>query len=309
MDANLGLAGKYRYVVKRADGSIKSESVYQDNLITNTGLDFFGGDSGGINFLNNCAIGTGNSNPVVTENKLVSYTAKALGVRDSFFSTYIPNESNTYISHVTYRYMFTGLNNVNVSELGVFSTTENELNTRALIKDNLGNPTTITVLNGETLEIFYRLYRVISTSDVNKIVNMDDGAGNFTPYNVMIRPDVGRDFVAGFPSGSLNNTANSVTSSDEPLPLPSPFNTVLEVVNYSTSVRPYVKGTYKKILDVDYSLSETNGSIRHIIVYSEFFPFVARYGSVSNDDPIIKTDKDTLKLSFEYSWGRYEGEL
>ena len=42
MQANIGMAGEFRVVVKRADGSTKIDTGYQKNLILNQGLDFFG---------------------------------------------------------------------------------------------------------------------------------------------------------------------------------------------------------------------------------------------------------------------------
>ena len=46
MQANMGIAGEFRVVVKRADGSTKIDTGYQKNLILNQGLDFFGGGRG-----------------------------------------------------------------------------------------------------------------------------------------------------------------------------------------------------------------------------------------------------------------------
>lgn len=41
MQANMGMAGEFRVVVKRADGSVKTDTGYQKNLILNQGLGFF----------------------------------------------------------------------------------------------------------------------------------------------------------------------------------------------------------------------------------------------------------------------------
>ena len=39
MNTNIGVAGEFRCVVKKADGSIKTDIGYQKNLILNQGLD------------------------------------------------------------------------------------------------------------------------------------------------------------------------------------------------------------------------------------------------------------------------------
>ena len=57
MQADMGVAGEFRCVVKRADGSTKIDTGYQKNLILNQGLDFFGGDRGYMTSY--CVIGSG----------------------------------------------------------------------------------------------------------------------------------------------------------------------------------------------------------------------------------------------------------
>lgn len=38
----VGVAGEFRCVVTKADGTIKTDTGYQRNIILNQGLDFFG---------------------------------------------------------------------------------------------------------------------------------------------------------------------------------------------------------------------------------------------------------------------------
>ena len=83
MQANMGVAGEFRCVVKRADGSTKIDTGYQKNLILNQGLDFFGGVKG-TDMMQYCVIGSGNSQPVYTQNKL---DTAIKGVSGTTFST------------------------------------------------------------------------------------------------------------------------------------------------------------------------------------------------------------------------------
>ena len=46
MNTNIGMAGEFRCVVKKSDGSTKIDTGYQKNLILDQGLDFFGGGNG-----------------------------------------------------------------------------------------------------------------------------------------------------------------------------------------------------------------------------------------------------------------------
>lgn len=61
MQANMGMSGEFRCVVKRADGSTKIDTGYQKNLILNQGLDFFGG-SNGSDMMAYCVIGSSQAN-------------------------------------------------------------------------------------------------------------------------------------------------------------------------------------------------------------------------------------------------------
>ena len=79
MQTNMGMAGEFRAVVKRADGSTKIDTGYQKNLILNQGLDFFGGDNS-TDMMAYCVIGSGSSQPVYTQNKLDAIVGSAFKV-------------------------------------------------------------------------------------------------------------------------------------------------------------------------------------------------------------------------------------
>ena len=191
MNTNIGMAGEFRCVVKKSDGSIKTDTGYQKNLILNQGLDFFGGDNDS-NMMAYCVIGSGNSQPSYTQNKL---DTAITGVSGATFSTKYDydasRDGNLYKTNKVCKYSFTGLNNVNISEVGLASTysdaTTYFLCTRALIKDSQGNPTTITVLSGEILEIYYKLWAVYDTTDKAGTLNLLDGVSGSIAYNWTVR--------------------------------------------------------------------------------------------------------------------------
>ena len=74
----IGVAGEVRCVVTKAEGTVKIDTGYHKNLILNQGLDFFGGGKGSI-INQSCAIGAGNSTPLITQTKLDSYISQADG--------------------------------------------------------------------------------------------------------------------------------------------------------------------------------------------------------------------------------------
>ena len=316
MQANMGMAGEFRVVVKRADGSTKIDTGYQKNLILNQGLDFFGG-SNGSDMMAYCVIGSGNSQPGYTQNKLDTAVSGVTGTNYSTKYDYnASTDGNLYKVNRVRKYSFTDLNNVNISELGLASTYTSAntyyLCTRALIKDSSGNPTTITVLSGEILQIYYKLWAVVDTTDKTGQINLLDGVGGSVAYNWKLRP------------------ANVATT------YWYPENTGYTLIDYSTryiyfntgdlsaitttpsggglsltfdSADSYISGSYKRVARKTLTIGQENKSIRTITVPAYTGCWQIRFGSVDNDSPITKTSNQTLSIPVEFSWGRYEGAL
>lgn len=313
MQANIGMAGEFRVVVKRVDGSTKIDTGYQKNLILNQGLDFFGGGNGS-NMMSYCVIGSGNSQPVYTQNKLDIAVAGASGTDYSTKYDYnAATDGNLYKTNRVRKYSFSGLNNVNISELGLASTYSNAttyfLCTRALIKDSQGNPTTITVLSGEILEIYYKLWSVYDVTDKTGTLNLLDGVGNRVAYNYVVRPmKVGnidfRSFIGSLPASNGTQTlysGNNTNITGEP-------SNALYSDYVNGSLSNYVTGSYKIIFNLNIGISTANGSIRTYGLTNMGF-WQIRFGSIANDSPITKTNTQTLSIPVEVSWARYEGAL
>ena len=322
MNTNIGMTGEFRCVVKRADGSTKIDTGYQKNLILNQGLDFFGGGKG-ADMMSYCVIGSGNSQPVYTQNKL---DTAIQGVGGTDFSTKYDydaaRDDNLYKTNRVVKYSFNGLNNVNISELGLASTysdaTTYYLCTRALIKDSQGNPTTITVLSGEILEVYYKLWAVYDTTDKTGTINLLDGVGGSTPYNYVLR-------MAGVGGADMGGSANyggviglllqAGAGNNSPVTYRGELGTSFTVPNNSLQ---YVNGGYtqeyqpisnKRTAVWDFDINTTNGDIRSFLFLTSMGFYQIRFGSVADDSPITKTDTQTLTIPIEVSWGRYEGVL
>lgn len=330
MQANMGMAGEFRCVVKRADGSTKIDTGYQKNLILNQGLDFFGAGNG-ADMMEYCVIGSGNSQPIYTQNKL---DTAITGVSGADFSTKYDydaaRDDNLYKTNKVRKYSFTGLNNVNISEVGLASsysdTTNYYLCTRALIKDSSGNPTTITVLNGEKLEIYYKLWAVFDTTDKMGAINLLDGMGGSLSYKYIVRPAnvgvtdplVGGNAFSdsiGNPIYYLNRSskrgfhvseADIQTISSMPYNVKSYFSTS---DNFPVSRSSYIKGTYKMVLTVNAPTGAFNQRITSLFLYTSFGSWQISLKSTSDNSGFTKTSTQTLSIPIEFSWGRYEGTL
>lgn len=315
---NIGLVGEVRCVVTKEDGTVKIDTGFQKNLILNQGLDFYGGGNG-TDMFHRCLVGTGNSVPTPTQNRLDLPVGIAAGASFSVKYDYTPREDNLYLAEITYRYTFSSIGNVNISEVGLASngtTTANAyMCTRALIKDASGNPTVISVLNTEKLQVYYKLTAVYSTLDVshqiqytgadnvtvdcNAIVRLSLAGSNDSPYSIAL--------LAPF-APSNSNLARGQTYKGGLGGLtwgPSDANSVAESVDIDT----YVLGSYKSTFRYNYNLSDSNGSTRCVKVLTTIGCWQVEYKQVINGKPITKTSKDTMVIPFEVSWGRYEGEL
>lgn len=317
MQANMGMAGEFRCVVKRADGSTKIDTGYQKNLILNQGLDFFGGGKG-TDMMTYCVIGSGNSQPIYTQNKL-NTAIKGVGGAD--FSTKYDYDAarygSLYKTNRVRKYSFTGLNNVNVSELGLASiydsTTTYFLCTRALIKDSQGNPTTITVLSGEILEVYYKLWAVFDTTDKIGQINLLDGVGGMVAYNYKCRiANVGDRLyadIARYINFEVNNNSAYLYYNNEDIATinSKPSGSCATVSSYIAN--PYNAGDYKKTYNLTYDVGIANGKVRTLLPYMVGMMWQIRFGSVADDSPITKTNTQTLTIPIEFSWGRYEGAL
>lgn len=331
---HVGIAGEVRCVVTKADGEVKIDTGFQKNLILNQGLDFFGGGKGGdINA--SCAIGSGNSAPANNQTKLDSFIALTSGIDTTSDYSYVDKGDGLYRIWEQRKYRFAGLDNVNISEVGLVSTgsasSNYYLTTRVLIKDSLGAATSISLKTGETLDIYYRIHKVIDTADKSFVVNMLDGDGGSVPYNVVIRPAfVGNSTMLSVTSpltvASRNREGDMdyswSTSPDEPQSIDAGIKktgNVERISNYGTTLSTYISGEFKRVLTINLDLNYGNKYPLRTLADGQgwttswttqkLFPFQVRFGSVADDSPINKTNKDTLTIPLEFSWGRFEGEL
>ena len=328
MQVNMGMAGEFRCVVKRADGSTKIDTGYQKNLILNQGLNALGGMGGNNKIFNYCAIGTGNSAPSVQQTQLDKPVAVASKDRYATES-YDYSGTGVYKPSMVFKYSFTNLNNVNITEVGLSASagswgndiTKLYMCTRALIKDTNGNPTSITVLSGEILEIYYKLTMVIPVADITGVINVLDGVGNSTAYNYIIRPaSVGDGGITTTDTNSLHklgkpinyNDVNGISygcnvSNNDISTINSSPRSVAS--SSSQSMDAYVPDSFKIKAIFYFDIATANTSIRSLYIESNLGRWQMRVGKATDDSPIVKNNTQTLSIPIEFSWGRYEGAL
>lgn len=314
----VGLYGEVKVVVKRADGSVRLDTGFFPNVITNLGLDAIGNNN---NLFNWCAVGSGNSQPLNTNTKLDNFLTAEIQFTSSSKYDYDPvRDTEFYKCSKTVGYRFTGLDNQNVSEVGLVDS--NDLNsysalTRTLIKDNSGNPTTITILTGEILELQYRLWQVFDLKDKDQVITaMIDSVE--VPVNVKIRlAGVGGTNLGGSWSysevvgqGIQYQSNNRIQFGTGDIgEITGQFSDPHHAYSIDLAWAAYQPSTYKRKFYVNTSITDVVMPIRSFLFFTGLGAYQVRFGTVAGDLPIDKTDQDTLQFGFEMSWGRYEGVI
>ena len=313
----VGLHGEVKVIVKRADGTVRLDTGFFPNVITNLGLDAIGNDQNLFRF---CAVGGGNSTPLNTNTKLDNFLRAGSQISSESKYDYDPvRDTEFYKCSRTVGYRFTGLDNKNISEVGLVSNDDpgqHSAYTRTLIKNSSGNPTVITVLSGEILELQYRLWQVFDLKDKDQVVTaMIDGVE--VPVNVKIR-------LAGVGGTQLGNTWSYAVAVGQGIAYNggnyARFGTgeIGEITGdisghtddyIDKDWEAYQPSTYKRKFYVNNSITDVVIPIRSFLFYTRLGVYQVRFGTVGGDLPIDKTNQDILQLGFEMSWGRYEGVI
>lgn len=151
-------------------GKIISSRIVADwfpNIITDVGLNAMG-LSNLFDLVACCRVGSGTVPPSVTDTQLQTFIA-GTGVLQTSSSAMVAGPPRYAYAQWTRRFA-EGAAAGNISEVGMASTVSNTtgiLYSRALVVDGAGNPTTITILSDEVLDVSYQLRRYIpSTADV-----------------------------------------------------------------------------------------------------------------------------------------------
>lgn len=277
------------------------------NLILNQGLERIGVATGaGVqpNILSAAHVGSGSTAPAATDTALQTPVAATTNVQ-STTSTYVAGPPAYTNGVVTYRFA-TGTAAGNLSEVGVgWGTGTSNLFSRSLIKDGSGNPTTITVLSSEALDLSYE-FRLYPPGDVTGSITISG-----TSYSYTIRPQQISNTTwwaafawttygpyPGTNTGSFTWAYDGGIGSSTSTPSGNSFSSS----SISFTIAAYSSNSYKLGATLTFGLNDANftGGIKSISA-----PF---YGSstwqMEFTPKIDKTPTKVLTLNFEVSWAR-----
>ena len=302
------LCGRFQLVVRKAaTGEQCRESAWTDNIVLNTGLNRMSvGD-----WITQCCVGSGNSLPAITQTKLDNIIAATTSINASSQGRNFTNAP--LYSWVRRTWIFgEGQAEGNISEVGMgwqegAGLQNHQLWNRALIKDLVGNPTTITVFNDEYLEVISEIRMhfkqtftgafnmvdkygaVLNSYTYEGIPYMAEGYQVFSPVYISVL-----GIYSGFKQDLVTLPNNSVYSSNQGGGI-APVNTY-----------PTAKSVQAKC---KIPLGLANGGLHRTLV--TWFSGLMSSGSgnsayqVEIAPPITKTSNDILEYTFTLTWDRF----
>jgi len=286
------MSGHYTFIASRPDGSQRKFEF--ENLILDQGLDRIG--LGGV--FNCCQVGSGSTAPVFGNTGLQTLVATKVSPETSVAGS---QDSAPYFGWLRQRYRFAeGDAAGNLREVGIGWGSSGQLFSRALIKDGAGDPTVITVLSDEVLDVTYeiRLYPPLVDQEFSVTI------GGVTHDCVLRAANVigpGWQPVALASDGSSDGC--TVNPKAGPLGTIEQWSAGATGEEGDVTFEAYVNGTYKRVCLAEFNVEQGNvsGGIGAVDIVSAF----AGSYQCSFDPPIMKDDTNVLSLSFDISWNRY----
>ena len=311
-------AGHYRILVHDSVGQVKHDTGWFANLITNQGLDWLGtapplDNTVGTYICTHVGVGTGNTAPLITDTALTSFLAmypavSYTNIGGAYKSSYVAGPP-AYWSR-TFAYGFAvGAVVGNISEVGTGNTaagnTQPQLFSHALIVDNVGNPTTLSILVTDTLTIYFELRMYLDLTDNTYSVNIS----GVTYTGTYRRASVGTIPVYEEPIGyNLNGVSFAATVYYYNGTIDTYFNTPTGTSTGGPNQVSTTAGTYTTSSHFR-SLSSVVGTAyaNFVSPYITAFMLTSEHGSYqfSVTPGIPKTSSNVLTLTWNVSWSRY----
>lgn len=298
IELKVGLRGRFKIEAVRPDGTRRLLAPWQDNLITDSGMDSVG--SGRLN-IQKCHVGSGSTPPTFADTALQTEVAVTT---TGISTTTSASSSSPYYTATTLTFRFaTGVAAGNLSELGM-GDTSGPLFSRALIKDSFGSPTTITVLSDEQLDVSYEFRRYQTDTDWTGTVVI-----SAVSYAVIVRAA----YITAVSAFVVNSFFEAWTFTPSNLDMFSAATDIGSITTgpassgFSGQVRfnhsiAYTPGTYYR--DTVYFADLGDGNMPYGANFMLASQGVAQW-QVKFTPDIPKDGTKTLTLTFRLAWARY----
>ena len=303
LNCQVGVSGYFKLAAIRPDGT-RRELAEFPNLITNNGMDQLGsggGGSYGIPFIFPiCKVGTGATTPAFTDSDLANAIATS-GAIEGGTNSFVEAVGDTpaYWRPIKSWRFAVGAAPGTISEVGTFDP-NGQAFSRALVLDGSGNPTTVSVLADEVLDVTYEF-----RSYIDKTINSYTVSIGADTYTLQIMPCD----ISNAPPLHLANRSTSNNSMYAVAMESNVLGTVYQTIpsggssgSGSCADQPYTSGTYYRDYRFTYDLSTGNfasgiGSIQ--------LTFSSTKMKVGFTPKVPKTNVKTFSITFRLSWARY----
>lgn len=305
-----GVGGTFTLERRRAsDESLIESSGPCKNLVVGTGLDMLMGRYGG-GFLYGlnvaCAVGEGNAIPTLADTALQNYLGGTTRQQGQISNT-VQATNPPFYSRKVFRWRFNPGEAVgNVAEIAVLilptgsPTPSTPIYSRALVRNQAGDPTVISVQDDEFLDIIYT-HDLYCPADASGTC-MFNLAGTASEHAYILRGSILENnawqdsinmsigtLVPGadpsyFTSAAYNGDINASVTGN-PSGSRSPAD--------SSIYQNYVNGSYQRAVSIVFGLNYANFNIRSILYHSNMMRMQIQY------DPVIPKTGE-YKMQFDY---------
>jgi hypothetical protein len=289
------MAGRFKFTAIRPDGRERPLTGWVPNLILDSGLNLLGT----MSMLSRCHVGTSNTAASVGQTGLLSWLASSNSIQET-----VNNAQSTepYYGKIVLRFRFNqGVATGNLNEVGIgASATNTDMWSRAVIVDEFGTPTTITVLSDEVLDVTYELRLYPPLVDGSGTINISGTSYDVTWRAAAVTGTYWYNWIGT--TASLSPTSNthvvynglmnaSITGS------PSGTSSSTQVTNNA-----YSNNSLQRDGVASYSLNIGNvaGGIKSCTQGTSLGQYQFEF-----NNPIPKDATKVLTLTHRVSWSRY----
>ena len=303
INEKIRMEGFYSFKVSNSKGESRDLSgiIAEDhkNLILDVGLNALGTTS----VVSACKVGTGVTPVAVSQTDLATPLATSSIQQASSTGR---NSTAPYYTWGRRTFRFNqGAAAGNLTEVGVTYGGGSSLFSRALIVDSEGNPTTLTILSDEWLDVTYelRIYQDLVDKTFNITLLGVDHVVTVRPANVTTNPSGSSYFFDHFISwyyyysqcSHYNGTIGTITGS------PSGVGSSAGGTSYGA----YSQNSLQRSIIYGVGLNDANlaGGIQSTIINTDKCSWQVGYVPA-----IAKDSFKTLTMNYTLSWGRYDPE-
>lgn len=297
----IGIKGFFRVRCIRPDGRVRLDTGFFPNLILTSGRNYMATDD----FMTSCQVGTDNTAPNVNQTALLGYTAGSTNIVEDLAGNQVSTTPYYGWRRKTWRFA-AGTVAANLTEVGVgWGTSGSTLLSRAFILDpDTQNPTTITPLADELLEVLYELRYYPPETDVTSPSIVLDGV----TYDTVTRA---AEVNSQYWTDGIGNQIEA-SSATWWLAYDGSIGTVLQnpsgsgsaINNGSTSTAGYVNNSYEVAVQGNILSGDWNvvGGIRSVRIRTTAGSFQTEFTANPGGATIPKTSSYTMFMEWMLNW-------